>query len=546
MRQRHGCWRYMFMLLSLMTCLAASLSAGVTNAVFSKAEGSVFRMQAGTWAEPKPRLRLELEELEACLPCGGPYFLAFSVSNTSDEPQDIARDVQVTISPSQNGDYIDRIVFDNTEVQSNAGAVLDLGNIEAGGTVTLPYIVYVDPQAESGTKIKLNVEITNESNRPNRNIGKQAHVTIFHQTRGDCEVSSTIDSEQNTLRLEPIHSSAPDLIRIWRVWNPFDHEVAFTWEIDGTDSDQAGSSIAPPAIDGVYGETYFFTLTEPDTNTVGLYVDAVQQDVAESLPDASVCPIELALTGPPPAEDQDDQPPSDQAPEGEARLAFTEALSDCRDGGSVGLHLMNVGDEDMAAPSLSVELWFTPADESIPIPEEMPLHIEIPALAAGDELHLWAPAQWGAGTYWFVGEEQPGTPDSTVLTSDEIVFDPQYCEEQTDDESADVPDEQPTEEPDEQEPGDAQGDESETEEDPSPEEEPDGDQADEGDLEEPGSEPEEGSGGDQTGEGESEGDSYSEEELEDSPGEEPAEEDTVEETPTEEAPTDVEGVESTE
>jgi hypothetical protein len=160
----------------------------------------------------------------------------------------------------------------------------------------------------------------------------------------------------------------------------------------------------------------------------------------------------------------------------------------------------------MSGPA-RLELWFTPADGGSS-PEDLPLDVELPALAAGQQMPISVLALWGSGDYSFSGQARPGAADSETLDSGDIPFDAGLCEETAD------------------EPGDAQADDQQSA--PPPAEEPEGDQ---------------------TGEGEPEEDTPSEEEPADELEEESVEDDSAESTedeptddpPAEDSPTGDEG-----
>ena len=141
-----------------------------------------------------------------------------------------------------------------------------------------------------------------------------------------------------------------------------------------------------------------------------------------------------------------------------------------------------------------LELWFTPADGG-PSPEDLPLDVELPALAAGQQMPISVLTLWGSGVYSFSGQARPGISNSEMLDSGDIPFDAGLCEEAAD------------------EPGDAHTDNDQD--DPSPAEEP---------------------GDDQAGEDDPESGSSSEEEPDDEPEEEPTEGAPAEEAPLEDDP----------
>ena len=89
--------------------------------------------------------------------------------------------------------------------------------------------------------------------------------------------------EWQPLRLASMCSPDPDIYRVWRVQNANGRAVDFTWEVAG--SDQTGSGVVPAVSCGVAGETYFNTNTEPDSNTVHIYVDGQLQDTQPGNPD---------------------------------------------------------------------------------------------------------------------------------------------------------------------------------------------------------------------------------------------------------------------
>lgn len=92
--------------------------------------------------------------------------------------------------------------------------------------------------------------------------------------------------EWQPLRLTSMCSPDPDSYRVWRVRNMNPVAVDFTWTLYG--AEQGGEGTVPAMKCGIAGETTFTTGTQPGPNTVGIFVDGVQQDVKASNPE--VCP----------------------------------------------------------------------------------------------------------------------------------------------------------------------------------------------------------------------------------------------------------------
>lgn len=86
------------------------------------------------------------------------------------------------------------------------------------------------------------------------------------------------------LRLTSLCSPDPSAYRVWRVRNGNRYEVAFTWDMYRSSTDQTGAGVAPAAVSGGVGETFFQTITEGGPNTVHIFVNGVQQDVKASNP----------------------------------------------------------------------------------------------------------------------------------------------------------------------------------------------------------------------------------------------------------------------
>jgi outer membrane biosynthesis protein TonB len=85
------------------------------------------------------------------------------------------------------------------------------------------------------------------------------------------------------LQLSAVCSRDPAVHRVWRVQNANGQAVDFTWEVAG--SGQSGSGTVPAANCGVPGEAFFNSNTEPDDNTMRIYVDGELQDTKASIPD---------------------------------------------------------------------------------------------------------------------------------------------------------------------------------------------------------------------------------------------------------------------
>jgi hypothetical protein len=134
----------------------------------------------------------------------------------------------------------------------------------------------------------------------------------------------------------------------------------------------------------------------------------------------------------------------EEAEEEDVRLEFVEAWASCDQGGAVGVRVRNASDVDLSGPA-RLDLWFTPADGGTS-PEDLPLAVELPALAAGQEMPISVLALWGSGVYSFTGQAQPGSPGGDLLSTGDIPFDTELCEEPVDGQ-IDKDDPPPTDEP---------------------------------------------------------------------------------------------------
>jgi hypothetical protein len=74
------------------------------------------------------------------------------------------------------------------------------------------------------------------------------------------------------LELTPLCSSDPEQYRLWKVHNPNSEEIAYDWQLEG--SEQSGQEVAPP------GDSVLETESENDTNKLLLSADNKRQDSA--------------------------------------------------------------------------------------------------------------------------------------------------------------------------------------------------------------------------------------------------------------------------
>jgi len=118
---------------------------------------------------PRPSLALDPNDGEVQT-CSNIVTHIISVSNTADEPKDLALNVTLGVSIVKGDTYVDHIDYEPL-----------IGDIPAGEARDFSMEIHLNDlwtAASSGEEVKLLIEVTGEDNWPEQNVGRQAHLTI--------------------------------------------------------------------------------------------------------------------------------------------------------------------------------------------------------------------------------------------------------------------------------------------------------------------------------------------------------------------------------
>lgn len=154
--------------------LAVALAVGHTaalNAWFSDVEvssGNTFT--AGTWAPPKPSLSLDPDDKK--IKTGASQIShCVSVSNHGEEEIDVATGVKLAVNVVNGTDYVAGVDY-----EASVGDIGPGDSREFSFTVTLTGGWEDVPKGE---EVKLRIEVIEEGNWPEHNVGRRAHLTII-------------------------------------------------------------------------------------------------------------------------------------------------------------------------------------------------------------------------------------------------------------------------------------------------------------------------------------------------------------------------------
>jgi len=156
---------------------AVSMDVGSSRAYFSDTETTSATIQAGVWDVPPASPSLSLDPDDAETEISGnqvyPVIHVINVSNTGDEPKDLARDVTLNVSIVKGEQYVavDGLFYNPV-----------IGDIPAGEAREFSLGIYLNDlwgEAKDGEEVKLRIEVTGEYNWPEHNIGRRAHFTII-------------------------------------------------------------------------------------------------------------------------------------------------------------------------------------------------------------------------------------------------------------------------------------------------------------------------------------------------------------------------------
>ncbi|MBD3309653.1 hypothetical protein GF351_00365, partial [Candidatus Woesearchaeota archaeon] len=131
---------------------------------------------------PMPSLSLDPDDAADCLVSG-----SVIITNTGDEEKDDASNVQIIIYPVKNGQFVEDIIYD-----PEIGDIQNLGSVGAAFTIVL---APAWSSQELGAEVKIRIEVINEDNRPDHNIGRHAHYTLYKSAEPRCDYGSICAEE---------------------------------------------------------------------------------------------------------------------------------------------------------------------------------------------------------------------------------------------------------------------------------------------------------------------------------------------------------------
>lgn len=166
----------LFLIVVIVALVAAAVGLPHSGAYFSDVQTTTCTVQTGVWhaGTPKPSLSLDPDDAEATA-CNStdPVSHVIYVSNTGDEPKDVALNVTLNVTAVKGTQYVASVVYDSTVGDIPAGEAREFFlEIELNGGWE---------SAEEGEEVKLRIQATGEDNRPEHNIGRRAHFTIIKQ-----------------------------------------------------------------------------------------------------------------------------------------------------------------------------------------------------------------------------------------------------------------------------------------------------------------------------------------------------------------------------